>query len=102
MKTLSLKYFVIIIYFLVSYSSLTNHFAQQMASIQTPNGSFVPDSYYETEMSWADIQYYNNATIAAYPNATFLSNSSKTYNCHGYAWHVSEGGTMNCTPFSRQ
>ncbi|HMN17973.1 MAG TPA: hypothetical protein PKD03_10165 [Ignavibacteriaceae bacterium] len=51
MKTLSLKYFVIIIYFLVSYSSLTNHFAQQMASIQTPNGSFVPDSYYETEMS---------------------------------------------------
>lgn len=30
--------------------------------------------------------------IETYPNATFLSNSSATYNCHSYAWNVSDGG----------
>jgi hypothetical protein len=28
-----------------------------------------------------------------YPNATIVDNASSTYNCHGYAWHSSNGGT---------
>ena len=34
-------------------------------------------------------QYY----ITYFPQATFLSNSSNTYNCHFYAWHKSDGGS---------
>jgi hypothetical protein len=27
-----------------------------------------------------------------YPGITFLSDATKTYNCHNYAWHMSDGG----------
>lgn len=34
-----------------------------------------------------------NQTLAEHPTATFLADATWTYNCHGYAWHISEGGT---------
>ncbi|MBL7727727.1 MAG: T9SS type A sorting domain-containing protein [Dinghuibacter sp.] len=34
-------------------------------------------------------------TLATYPGVTFLADATLTYNCHGYAWHISEGGTPN-------
>lgn len=27
-----------------------------------------------------------------YPNATFISTSTRTYNCHSYAWNMTDGG----------
>lgn len=32
--------------------------------------------------------YYRNT----FPNAIFLKSSSKTYNCHSYAWNMTDGG----------
>lgn len=43
-------------------------------------------------MTSQEIAELNSFTIKTYPNATFLSNSSATYNCHSYAWNVSDGG----------
>jgi len=30
---------------------------------------------------------------SSYPNAVIIDNPTTTYNCHAYAWHMSEGGT---------
>jgi hypothetical protein len=34
-------------------------------------------------------QYWQNQ----YPEATLLGSTTSTYNCHGYAWHMTEGGS---------
>lgn len=31
--------------------------------------------------------------ISQHPNATFLSEATTTYNCHAYAWYMTEGGS---------
>lgn len=31
--------------------------------------------------------------ILMYPNATFVSSTTTTYNCHSFAWNMSDGGT---------
>lgn len=49
-------------------------------------------AYSINEMTSQEIAELNSFTIKTYPNATFLSNSSATYNCHSYAWNVSDGG----------
>ncbi len=32
-------------------------------------------------------------TLAQHPNATFLADATFTYNCHAYAWHLTEGNS---------
>lgn len=32
-------------------------------------------------------------TLAQHQNATFLADATQTYNCHGYAWHLTEGNS---------
>ncbi|MCD6169525.1 MAG: hypothetical protein J7J76_03105 [Candidatus Latescibacteria bacterium] len=66
--------------------------ADSPTTIYTPRGSVVPDTWILDEMSAEDIAYWNWYVEEYYPNATRLSDASRTYNCHGYAWHVSEGG----------
>jgi len=61
-------------------------------TIYTPRGSVVPDTWIRDEMSDAEIAYWNWYVEEYYPNAERLSDASRTYNCHAYAWHVSEGG----------
>lgn len=41
--------------------------------------------------------YYDSVFTVSYPNATKINtyggySTTKEFNCHGYAWHVSEGG----------
>lgn len=72
-------------------------------TVLTPEGRPVPADT-PSEMSSELINYYNNATddYIADPNndenysdeicAIRIGNSSDTYNCHGYAWSISEGG----------
>ena len=40
------------------------------------------------------IAFLNAYYTTTYPFATVISNSSATYNCHGYAWHITEGGEV--------
>lgn len=39
-----------------------------------------------------DIEATNAYWCQLYPNATFIGNSTRSYNCHAYAWHVKNGG----------
>jgi len=57
--------------------------------VLTPNGSSVSVYNYSgiTDWSSAEISTLNLQHQAAYPNATRVSNPSKKYNCHSYAWY---------------
>jgi hypothetical protein len=60
--------------------------------LYTPNGSAV---FASAEVEWwsaAEIAYYTNQCQEAFPEAQVLANVSHTYNCHSYAWNMSEGG----------
>lgn len=76
-----------------------NHLlAQTPVTINTPKGTNLYEHSRPEYMSYtdkielsADMQtYYPNATEQNPPSAT------TTYNCHSYAWHLSEGGST-CT-----
>ncbi|AVM58135.1 hypothetical protein C3V43_10510 [Bacteroides heparinolyticus] len=44
------------------------------------------------EISDAEKNALNTFTISTYPNATFLAGSTRSYNCHSYAWNMTQGG----------
>lgn len=48
------------------------------------------------EMSKEEIQQYDEQYRKQFPEATMLSSSSATYNCHSYAWNLSDGGDTIC------
>jgi tetratricopeptide (TPR) repeat protein len=60
--------------------------------IQTPRGSDVPDTYQTIEMPTSDRAGWDNYFATNYPNATQIKlpgetySSTRTFNCHGYAW----------------
>lgn len=57
----------------------------------TPNGSNVTSWILDgDDMSEADKEYLKSCVIYNY-GATFLSEATIAYNCHGYAWHMVEG-----------
>lgn len=75
----------------------TSGFTRALVSevlVQTPMGSPVPDTWSTTEShTSADVQYWLSYVGSTYPRATILSNPTTTYNCHGYAWYMREGGS---------
>ncbi len=71
------------------FSSL---FAQTSTTVYTPKGSAVAALVFQ-EFTSAEITQVNNLAANEYPNATRLADASKIYNCHAYAWHLSEGST---------
>ena len=76
---------------LMSFFGMVTMAASQI--IRTPNGSVVSDSGSPAEtLSPDDIAEYNEYVETTYPLATRLSDATSTYNCHGYTWHMSEGG----------
>jgi hypothetical protein len=72
-----------------------NTSAQTGTYIYTPrNSSFIawtsiPEMSDDDKSDWSDyvVYYYPSATEINAPSAT------NSYNCHGFAWHVSEGGS---------
>ncbi|MGC9385146.1 MAG: hypothetical protein ACP5D6_11155, partial [Kosmotogaceae bacterium] len=70
-------------------------------TIRTPTGyghdafELKPDTGYELSDPLKEdildycLEYYGNRIV-------FLSEATNTYNCHGYAWHISEGGDNVC------
>jgi len=67
----------------------------QTVTLYTPNGSTV-EAFINAEMTSQNITYYTNLYRNTYPQAEVLANASSTYNCHSYAWNLSEGGTTIC------
>ncbi len=65
--------------------------ADSSTTIQTPKGTSVAALLLD-ELSAGELASMNNQATTLYPNAILLASSSRTYNCHAYAWHVSEGG----------
>lgn len=77
---------------LLSILSLNNVFSQTPTTIYTPKGTAV-QALIVPEMSAAQIASLNAQVASQYPNAQRMDDASATYNCHGYAWHISEGGS---------
>lgn len=67
-------------------------YAQTSTTIYTPKGSAVA-ALVNQESSSAQLAQYNNDAATQFPNATRLADASAKYNCHAYAWHLSEGST---------
>ena len=67
------------------------------ASVYTPNGTLVNDTYiineYDYVYSQDELSNLANYLYVNYNGAVLLAQPSVKYNCHAYAWHMSEGGT---------
>ena len=61
--------------------------------VYTPKGTAVLANIRD-EMSEQDILTANDLATSDYPAALFLCDASRTYNCHAYAWHISDGGEI--------
>lgn len=77
------------------YIQIQNGMAQAVpVTIKTPAGSTVSDCYtVSPDFSPAEIAGLNSWVTNVYPNAAIVSDASRAYNCHGYAWHMTEGGS---------
>lgn len=65
-----------------SYSGYTS------VSIYTPKGSLLQDTCKcVADLSDSQIAAYNSQIPSQFPNATFISSSTRRYNCHSYAWN---------------
>lgn len=62
-------------------------------SQSTPNGTVLTNVVIYSEFTPSQIASANNYVATAYPNATRLTDASAVYNCHAYAWHMTEGGS---------
>lgn len=64
----------------------------QSTTVYTCKGGAVA-AFINTEYSQAQIEASNNKTMSqfGYLGITIIGNSSNLYNCHSYAWHLSEG-----------
>ncbi len=80
----------IVAYVLSSFAIISS--AQTPTTVHTPNGTVVA-ALVIPELSSQQIQQINDEATLFYPNATILADASSTYNCHGFAWHLSEGNT---------
>jgi len=65
----------------------------QTVLLYTPKGKQVYASI-KAEMSSNDIKTITDKFRANFPSATVLSDASSTYNCHSYAWNMTEGGPI--------
>jgi len=93
------KIFLIISFVVCNYLfgfAQCNTTGYTLTNIKTPNGSTVPDTYILTS---SDFATPNQGQIDGWIEelqrdyaATYMGPPSLAYNCHGYAWHVSEGG----------
>lgn len=61
-------------------------------TVYTPNATPVYVTIKTETLSNTEIQQKDAYFQNLYPNATLVGHSTGTYNCHGYAWVMSEGG----------
>lgn len=68
-------------------------------NIVTPYNNIVQDTYVLTNGQNPNFNSYQMAVIEShlynnYDGATIVGDADYRYNCHAYAWHVSEGGNL--------
>ena len=73
-------------------NNVTQDQAVSTQTIYTPMGSVVPGISEGRNFSNSILETITAEYRETYPNAILLSSYSNSYNCHGYAWHMSEGG----------
>lgn len=62
--------------------------------ISTPFGSSVVAGVLTgNDVNSSDYANYLSE-LSLYPSATLIGNPTASYNCHGYAWHMAEGGNI--------
>lgn len=76
--------------FTILLSLLTSAYAQSI-TIYTKCGTPVTGLCFN-EMTDIEIAEINADRTSRYPNATLLGNASTRYNCHSYAWNMTDGG----------
>ena len=89
------RYYIVLV-ICATFLLAKNSFAQSTTTVYTPNGSPVTVLVL-AEMSQSQISATNAQAAAAFPNATIISNSSSKYNCHAYAWYMTE--CPGCPPY---
>lgn len=70
---------------------ITTIAAQSNEVIYTPNGTAVPLRATESELTDDEKDQRKNYWMNEYPNIIYVSEATNLYNCHGYAWYMSEG-----------
>lgn len=70
--------------------------AQSTATIYTPNGTSVT-ALILTEFTQSQIASINAQAAIEFPNAQIIDDASNKYNCHAYAWYLSE--CISCTKY---
>ena len=96
-----MRFFIIIFVFIFQIANSLHVIAQtgytRVTNIKTPNNSTVQDTYVftGTDLSYTSTQIETMIVDlrANYGGAELLDIPTKTYNSHGYAWHMSEGGS---------
>lgn len=71
------------------------------AIVYTPKGSIVSDTgpnveEYNSSLKKSTDNYWKER----FPQAYLVNSSTTTYNCHAYAWHITEGGSSVWMGFS--
>jgi hypothetical protein len=93
----------IILTYSVFFIVLTTYIkAQTYSPVYTPNGTEVP-AWITSELSKSDRAYWDSYFALHYPNAIQLStygnySSTGRFNCHGYAWYMSENNDELSNP----
>ena len=67
------------------------------SALETPNGSHVPDSLVYVLEEWVPSQIASNTDFhtSTYLNAELIADASNLYNCHSYAWNITEEGKID-------
>lgn len=84
-----------IIFILTTMLSVWVSYADTKATIYTKGGKAI-EVIICPEMSASQVKEYNDYYRAKFPNATLLADASARYNCHSYAWNLSDGGDLVC------
>lgn len=80
----------LIILFVLLFSK--NIWGQPYTSIYTPQGNCVLVVELDEQLTAAQKEALRQKWTQTYPRAIYLGEATTTYNCHAYAWSVSEGG----------
>ncbi len=74
------------------YSNTVFGQTYSMANVSTPNGTSI-EAWVLVSGEWTQAQKneQKQLLLAAHPNVTVLDDPTHAYNCHAFAWHMSEG-----------
>ena len=87
-----LLYLLYVLLFVCKSSAFTTTY------ISTNGGQLIQVRVYSSseELPPDSIQAIDQYFISTFPNATFLDHSTRMYNCHSYAWNITDGGDLVC------